>query len=266
MPPLATPDAATGARSQSSPSLVTSVDGMLVTRPVPRGITMLVVEDSRFASDAMRLICGRLGMRMRRAETIEAARNHLRTYLPDIILIDLGLPDGRGEQLIRQVILSPLRPALVLGTSGAEDGRQRCLAAGVDGFVAKPVESVASLADLIQRLCPDLGYGLPLVPGGGSGRENGVVPDPLALRDDLAHAAQMLSTRDGLSRYDSYIGPFLAGVAGCAHDEQLADAVRNVAEAPPEDRRDETVQSLKGLIRGRIKASGLAAGIGLAIV
>lgn len=263
MPPLATSDAAVEAKKPSNPGALPGLEGMLISRPGPRGITVLMVEDSRFASDAMRLICGRLGMRMRRAETIEAARNHLRTYLPDIVLVDLGLPDGRGEQLIRQIILSPLRPALVLGTSGAEDGRHRCLAAGVDGFLAKPVESVASFGELIHKLCPDLGFRLSSRVGGATGREAEVTPDPLALRDDLSLAAALLSDQDGVSRYDSYIGPFLAGVAGYAHDEQLATAVRNVAEAQRETQRGETFRSLEGLIRGRIKSAGLAAGIGL---
>eukprot|EP01031_Cornospumella_fuschlensis_P014764 gene14764-18040_t len=65
-----------------------------------QGVTILAVEDSRFACEALRLIARRAGARLRRAETMAAARDHLRVYRPDVVLIDLGLPDGRGDALI----------------------------------------------------------------------------------------------------------------------------------------------------------------------
>lgn len=255
MPPLASPEPSKMARNKVIHGPLPTGDGFLLARAAPRSLTLLLVEDSRFASDALRLITGRLGIRMRRAETIEAARSHLRTYLPDIVMVDLGLPDGAGEELIRQIILSPLRPALVLGSSGAEDGRQRCLAAGADGYLAKPIESVASLAELINRLCPDLGFAMR--PSISAGNVDGAIsPDPLAFKDDLSRAADLLSAQEGMSRYASYIGPFLAGVAGCAHDDQLAAAARELAETGQGPRDGETRRLLERLLRGRIMASG----------
>ena len=47
-----------------------------------QGITVLAVEDSRFACDALRLLCQRSGARLRRAETLEAARAHLGSTVP----------------------------------------------------------------------------------------------------------------------------------------------------------------------------------------
>ena len=58
--------------------------------PPLRGITILAVEDSRFASEALRLMCNRLGARLRRAETLSAAHSHLRLYRPDLVIVDLG--------------------------------------------------------------------------------------------------------------------------------------------------------------------------------
>ena len=87
-----------------------------------RGVTVLAVEDSRFASDALRLMCRRLGARLRRAESLQAAASHLRLYRPDVVIVDLGLPDGRGEALIAEVVARKPR-VVVLGMSGDAAGR-----------------------------------------------------------------------------------------------------------------------------------------------
>ena len=95
-----------------------------------QGLTILVVEDSRFACEALRLIAQRAGARLRRAETLETARAHLRTYRPDVAIVDLGLPDGRGEALIRELVLARPRTAAIIGMSGLPSGRPSALAAG----------------------------------------------------------------------------------------------------------------------------------------
>jgi CheY-like chemotaxis protein len=97
-----------------------------------QGVTVLAVEDSRFASEALRLMCRRLGARLRRAESLQAAASHLKLYRPDLVIVDLGLPDGRGEALIAEI--SVRAPKLVvLGMSGDTGGRGRALAARPTG-------------------------------------------------------------------------------------------------------------------------------------
>ena len=197
--------------------------------PLPlRGITILAVEDSRFASEALRLMCQRLGARLRRAETLQAARSHLRLYRPNVVIVDLGLPDGRGEALIREIVLGAHAP-LVLGTSGDVAGRAAALAAGAEGFLDKPLESLAAFQAVLIRHLPENIVGLPAP-------DEALTPDTLALRDDFARAASMIEA--GVTADTrAYLTGFLSGVARHAHDADLVAAVDD--GAPLTDRLDQ---------------------------
>ncbi len=178
--------------------------------PPLRGLTLLAVEDSRFACDALRLMSQRSGARLRRAESLAAARRHLCCYRPDLVIVDLGLPDGRGETLIREIALrAPCRPR-ILGLSGDPSGRAAALAAGADGFLEKPLAGLAAFQSAVLRLTG----GVP----GPEGAEDPVPPDPLALHDDLRHAADLLQAAP------DYVAGFVEGVAREARDTALARA------------------------------------------
>lgn len=177
-----------------------------------RGITLLAVEDSRLTCDMLRLICQRSGARLRRSDSIAAARAHLGCYRPDLVIVDLGLPDGRGEVLIAEVAAQGLP---VLALSGDPDGRETALAAGAVAFVEKPVPSVAGLVRLIRQLVAGVGAE-PL------GEEPVVaIADPLALRDDLARAAALVSAGGADTAYAT---GFVRSLARTAGDEGLERA------------------------------------------
>ena len=201
-----------------------------------RGITILAVEDSRFASEALRLMCQRLGARLRRAETIQAARSHLRLYRPNVVIVDLGLPDGRGEALIREIVAAAPLP-VVLGTSGDAAGRGLALGAGAAGFLDKPLESLAAFQALLFRHLPDRVAGLP------GGTEAPLHPDSLALRDDLARAAALIEAGTS-SETQAYLSGFLSGVARHAHDAALAEAAESAGAAPQTPARLETLRTM----------------------
>ena len=203
-----------------------------------QGLTILAVEDSRYACEALRLLCLRAGARLRRAETLAAARNHLRLYQPDVVIIDLGLPDGRGEALIADLQFAPRKPAVILGSSGNPEGRSLALAAGADGFLDKPLESAACFYDTLRQHLP----GLQAVPPD----DRRLVADPLALQDDLAAAANALS--DPAKR--PYITAFLLGVAHHAHDSALAHAASEAATSTA------GVAPLRALIAHRLRDTG----------
>ena len=104
------------------------------------GLTVLVVEDSLYACEAMRLLCLRSGARIRRADSLKSAHRHLSVYRPVVVIVDLGLPDGSGAELINELAIQAPRVAVILGISGDTDGEEVAIAAGADGFLEKPFD------------------------------------------------------------------------------------------------------------------------------
>ncbi len=177
-----------------------------------RGITLLLVEDSRFTCDALRLICQRSGARLKRAETLAAARAHLACYRPDLAIVDLGLPDGPGTELIAALAAEGMP---VLAISGDPEGRVPATEAGAVAFLDKPLPSVAGFVRLIRQL----------VAGGGAegvAQDHAAPPvDPLALRDDLERAAALIA---GDAADHAYATGFVRSLARAAGDPDLERA------------------------------------------
>lgn len=214
------------------------------------GLTILVVEDSRYSCDAMRLLCLRSGARIRRADCLKSARRHLQVYRPSAVIVDLGLPDGSGAELISELSVVVPRVEVILGTSGDSFAEEVALAAGADGFLAKPVSSVITFQNAVLSVLPRERQpsGPRLV------SDDPIRPDPLAYRDDLAHAADVLDDRDD-ERMLSYVTQFLRGVASSAGDTVLQRAAEDLADARA---RGAPVQStlarVAGLVQDRLSA------------
>ncbi len=190
------------------------------------GLTILVVEDSLFACEAMRLLCLRSGARIRRADCLKSARRHLQVYRPSVIIVDLGLPDGSGIDLIEELSNAQPRVAVILGTSGDDFAEDAAIAAGADGFLVKPVDSLAAFQSaVLSRLPADR------VPSGPRNIPDEVIrPDRLAYQDDMAHVADVLNDISDNKMLD-YIAQFVGGVARSAQDTDLAEAAANLARA-----------------------------------
>ena len=212
------------------------------------GLTLLVVEDSRFACEAMRLLCLRSGARIRRADCLASARKHLRVYRPSVVVVDLGLPDGSGADLIFELAHNTPRIDVILGISGDTDRQAEAMAAGADGFLAKPIESLGMFQQTILSHLPDTAQplGPRVVP------DDAIIPDPIAFREDIAHVADVLQARPDGKMLD-YVAQFTSGIARSAHDAPLEAA----AVALAKDRANGTpvsrdVQRLSGMFEERL--------------
>lgn len=221
----------------------------LPNRPLT-GLTVLVVEDSRVASEAVRLLCLRSGARIRRADSIRAALRHLQTYRPGAVLVDMGLPDGDGADMIATVARAQPRVPVLLGISGDPDNREAAMRAGADGFLVKPIESLALFQETILAALPPESrpQGLRILP------DDVIAADPGALRDDLAHVAEVLSLAEDTAAID-YIARFLAGVARSAHDRMLEDAATSLARDHRAGRAlAADLARISGLVQDRLAA------------
>lgn len=225
----------------------------MTSRPLA-GLTVLVVEDSRFASEAVRLLCLRSGARIRRADCLRSAARHLQTYRPAVVIVDLGLPDGDGAGLIRQIATTEPRVPVVLGISGDPDLAYTALAAGADGFLAKPIESLALFQQTILSALPveSRGHGLRILP------DEVIHPDASGLRDDLAHVAEILASAQDTAAVD-YIAHFLAGIARSSHDQALeAAATALVRDRDQGHALASDLARISGLVQERLaKVAGL---------
>lgn len=216
------------------------------------GLTVLLVEDSRFTCEAMRLLCTRSGARIRRADSLASARKHLSVYHPSVVIADVGLPDGSGIGLIEALVLGTPRIDVIIGISGEPQMEEAVLAAGADDFIAKPIESLAAFqATILKHLPADRQPTGPRPVG-----EDLITPDPMAFHDDLNHVAELLTHADKGSAVD-YVTQFLSGVALSAADEALADAVNDLANARASGRPvDPELAAVCALVKDRLAAAG----------
>lgn len=119
--------------------------------------TILLVEDDSLLRHAFRLLLEDAGYRIYEAGTAQEAIAKARVSPPDLILLDLGLPDAPGLDVARTVRLQETTqdtPIIALtGRVGADEKRQ-CIEAGCTSYLTKPIEPKELLRRLSEFLKP----------------------------------------------------------------------------------------------------------------
>lgn len=192
-----------------------------VSPPPEPGRTLLLVEDSRLSSDAIRLMFRGAAGRLRRADCLRSARQHLARYAPEAVMVDLGLPDGSGLELIAELVRRVPRTPRIIALTGQPEMREACLDAGADVFIAKPIESIATFrAALPPAFFPVRPSAeIPLAALGYSS----------AIRDDLYLALDLLQQRDPELHRD-YALQFIDALARGLSDADLLEEVAQVRD------------------------------------
>jgi len=108
-----------------------------------RSLRVLVADDNRDSADVLKDLLDIYGHEVRVAYDGAAALTELRSFRPDVALLDLGMPEMRGEQVAATIRTEPWAARLVLiaisGWSQRED-LARTAEAGFDAHLVKPVD------------------------------------------------------------------------------------------------------------------------------
>jgi two-component system KDP operon response regulator KdpE len=107
---------------------------------------VLVVEDDPHILGILRALLASENYRVVEAQTVERADVEARSHKPDLLLVDLGLPDGTGLELIRRVREWSPVPIVVLSARRMEAQKIEALDAGADDYVTKPFSAPELLA------------------------------------------------------------------------------------------------------------------------
>ena len=100
--------------------------------------TVLVVEDERKLRDFIRSYLERAGFTVLSTGSGAEAISMAMAATPDLVVLDLGLPDVPGETVARELRSTSAVPILMLTAKAAEEDRIRGLELGADDYVTKP--------------------------------------------------------------------------------------------------------------------------------
>jgi two-component system KDP operon response regulator KdpE len=109
---------------------------------------VLVVEDDREIRALLQSSLSVEGFEVQTAVSVSEASAMLRHQLPDLVLLDLGLPDGDGVQLVRELRKQHSTPVIVVSARHLESQKVELLDAGADDYLTKPF----SVPELLARM------------------------------------------------------------------------------------------------------------------
>ena len=103
---------------------------------------MLIVEDNEHAGGALRVLFEATGHRVEVAPTVAEAVAAIVGTHPDLVLLDLTLPDGDGFDVVEQVFASGCPRPPIVAVTGHDDPTlmEKCTSLGFTSVVVKPVQ------------------------------------------------------------------------------------------------------------------------------
>ena len=128
------------------------------------GCQILIVEDEAHIRRFVRLALEAEGHTVHEAETYQRGLIEAGTRRPDLVVLDLGLPDGDGVTFIREFRAWSTTPVIVLSARSAETDKIGALDAGADDYLVKPFGA----GELMARVRAQLRRHLHQSPSGDS--------------------------------------------------------------------------------------------------
>jgi two-component system, sensor histidine kinase and response regulator len=136
--------------------------------PPPSSLRILVAEDNEFSAQLMEQLLARRGHRLRLATNGREALTLAGEGGFDLLLLDVHMPELDGFEVVqalreRERTVGGHLPVIALTARSRKEDRERCLAAGMDDFLTKPIRPAELLA-AIDRLAPAPGVSRPVQP------------------------------------------------------------------------------------------------------
>jgi two-component system, OmpR family, KDP operon response regulator KdpE len=116
--------------------------------------TVLVIEDDPHIRRFVRTALEAEGCRVIEADTMKQGLMDAGTRKPDLVILDLGLPDGDGRRFVSDLRNWSTMPVLVLSARAAEEDKIDVLDAGADDYLTKPFsvgEMLARVRAMLRR-------------------------------------------------------------------------------------------------------------------
>lgn len=117
-------------------------------------MTVLVIDDESQIRKLLQITLSSAGYRVLEAESGQAGLNQIALGRPDVIVLDMGLPDMDGVEVVKRLREWCKTPVLILSVRDAPDQKIAALDAGADDYITKPfdgLELIARLRALIRR-------------------------------------------------------------------------------------------------------------------
>lgn len=176
--------------------------------------SILIVEDDQKLARIVRAYLEGADFRVTHASSLAEARTKLDAETPLAVILDLGLPDGSGEELCQDIKALADIPIIMLTAKSAEEERIAGFALGADDYVVKPAsprELVYRLKAILKRYDTAVTAARPLSFNNGalildsrrhqvskSGQALTITPTEFKLLFTLASSPQRTFTRDEL--------------------------------------------------------------------
>jgi two-component system, OmpR family, KDP operon response regulator KdpE len=122
-----------------------------------RKASILIVDDEEQIRRLLREALEEAGYAVRETESGRVALGEIALQAPDLVILDLGLPDTPGTEVLRALRPICSAPVLILSVLGSERGKIAALDAGADDYLTKPFcggELLARLRALLRRIQP----------------------------------------------------------------------------------------------------------------
>ena len=107
---------------------------------------VLIIEDDRNIASFIQTILEANGYQVLTAERCQQGLMVFASHIPDLVMLDLGLPDMDGEEFIRQVRVGSTVPIIVLSARADERDKVSALDLGANDYITKPFGTAELLA------------------------------------------------------------------------------------------------------------------------